>query len=154
MTIKLTTILSSAALALVLAGCGGEGTDGKDAKSKTAKKDVKGDAKAKRDDKKLDKKLDDKKADDKKADDEPPPTTAGDEPPPDDKAAATELSDEKVVEVAKVAKDIEAKPADADSILEKAGMDRAQFDTAMASIAKDQWKSDLYIAAFTADAKG
>ncbi|HET6582832.1 MAG TPA: hypothetical protein VFG69_05280 [Nannocystaceae bacterium] len=153
MTIKLTTILSSAALALVLAGCGG-GPDGKDGKGKTtAKKDVKTDAKAKRDDKKLDKKLDDKKAGDDKGEDMPP-TTAGDEPPDDKTADAAEFTDEKVVEVAQVAKDIEAKPADADAILEKAGMDRAQFDTAMADIAKDQWKSDLYIAAFTADAKG
>ena len=153
MTIRNITLLS-AALALVLSGCGGAGDskDGKDAKSKTAKKDTK-DAKSKKDDKKADsKKPDEKKADAKAPDDA---AEGGDEPPPDDKAAAEgELTDEKVVEVAKTAKEIEAKPADADSILQAHGMDREQFEVALATIAKDQWKSDLYIAAFAEPAKG
>jgi hypothetical protein len=153
MTIRNITLLS-AALTLVLAGCGGAGDskDGKDAKSKTAKKDAK-DPKAKKDDKKADaKKPDEKKADDAKA---PDAAEGGEDAPPDDKAAdASELTDEKVVEVAKTAKEIEAKPAEADAILQAHGMDREQFEIAMATIAKDQWKSDLYIAAFAEPAKG
>jgi hypothetical protein len=145
--------LLSAALALVLAGCGGgAGDDKKDAKGKTttAKRDVKTDAKAKRDEKKADaKKPDEKKADDAKED---APDTAGDTPPPE--PAEGELSDDKVVEVANVAKEIAAKPADADAILQTHGMDREKFDAALATIAKDQWKSDLYIAAFAEEAKG
>jgi len=139
------TTLIGAALALVLSACGGgagDAKDGKDKKATTAKRDAK-DAK----------KADAKKPDEKKADakaEEPPPTTAaGEEPPPDEKGAEAELTDEKVVEVARAAKEIEAKPAEVDTILQSHGMDREQFDAAVATIAMDQWKSDLYIAAFT-----
>ena len=52
------------------------------------------------------------------------------------------------------AKAIAAKPADADAILEQNGMDRPAFEAAMVAIAKDQWKTDLFLTAYQQPAAG
>lgn len=142
------TILTlSVVLGLGLGACDDSAKQG-DAKGKseTAKKDVKGDAKAKRavPDRKADAKSDaksDAKADAKADAEVDEPTDA--EP----KAGDDEV--EKIGQLAALARQIAAKPEEADAILEKAGMDRAAFESAMVAVAKDQWKTDLYVTALT-----
>jgi hypothetical protein len=90
------------------------------------KADPKGDTKA------------DAKADPGKDPDAPPPETPPD--PSSDEAA-------KIVELARLARAIAATPEEADTILEKAGMDRTAFETQMLAVAKDQWRTDLYLTA-------
>jgi len=72
---------------------------------------------------------------------------------PDDKAVPTTPADPsseeaaKIVELARLARAIAAKPEDADTILEQSGMDRSEFETEMLAVAKDQWRTDLYLTA-------
>jgi hypothetical protein len=75
---------------------------------------------------------------DAKADDPPKPDTAPD--PSSDEAA-------KIVELARLARAIAAKPEDAETILSQAGLDRGAFETQMLAVAKDQWRTDLYLTA-------
>jgi hypothetical protein len=53
----------------------------------------------------------------------------------------------RVIDIAHAAREIEAAPEQIDDVLTRHGLDRASFETAIAEIAKDGWKSDLYIAA-------
>lgn len=55
----------------------------------------------------------------------------------------------KIGQLAGLAREIAAKPEQADTILEAAGMDRTSFEAAMVAVAKDQWKTDLYVTALT-----
>lgn len=111
------------------------------AKTETAKKTVKVGPVAKAD-AKTDPKADPGKKDpgaqpDDKADPTTPTTPAD---PSSDEAA-------KIVELARLARAIAAKPEDADTILEQSGMDRSKFETEMLAVAKDQWRTDLYLTA-------
>jgi len=69
---------------------------------------------------------------------------------PDAQAPAEDpLDADAIGQLASLAREIAAKPEDADVILEKAGMDRSEFEAAMVAVAKDQWKTDLYVTALT-----
>ncbi|HWB74999.1 MAG TPA: hypothetical protein VG755_08580, partial [Nannocystaceae bacterium] len=112
-------------------------------------------ADAKRDAKGADAKKADAKADAKQADAKNPdaekPDTAGDAEAPTEPAEDAGPDEVKLAEVAKA---IAAKPADADAILEQNGMDRPAFEAAMVTIAKDQWKTDLFLTAYQPPAAG
>jgi hypothetical protein len=56
--------------------------------------------------------------------------------------------------LASLAREIAAKPETADAILEAAGMDRLAFEAAMVEVAKDQWKTDLYLTALAEPTTG
>lgn len=109
------------------------------AKADATKKDAKLGPVTKADAKKVDAKTD------AKAD----PSVAKDPNAPEPETPADPSSDEaaKIVELARLARAIAATPEDADTILEKAGMDRSAFETQMLAVAKDQWRTDLYLTA-------
>lgn len=131
--------------AVALFGCDDAAkTDTKtDGKTTTAKKEVripakKGDAKT---DAKADTKADAKV--DAKAD------TKADVPPTGTPPDAEPNPAESIGKLASLAREIAAKPEAADSILDAAGMDRLAFEAAMVDVAKDQWKTDLYLTALS-----
>lgn len=107
-------------------------------KTETAKKTVKVGPVAKADAKVDPAKLKEPVAEPDKKPDPETPTTPAD--PSSDEAA-------KIVELARLARAIAAKPEDADTILEQSGMDRSKFETEMLAVAKDQWRTDLYLTA-------
>ena len=123
-------------LVLGLTACDDKPKEDAKGKAATAKKDVKIDAK----------KPDAKKADvkaDAKAD------AKADEPKADEPKADADDGSAKIGQLAGLARAIAAKPEDADAILSQAGMDRGAFEAAMVDVAKDQWKTDLYLTALT-----
>jgi hypothetical protein len=129
------------AAALGLAACDDSAKAKTEPKSETSKKTVKVGPVAKADtktdaktDTKADAKADAKADSTAKEPDAPPPDPSSDE-------AA------KIVELARLARAIAATPEEADAILEKAGMDRSAFETQMLAVAKDQWRTDLYLTA-------
>jgi hypothetical protein len=76
------------------------------------------------------------------------PTTAAPDPAPVEPAAGPlGLDDERIVVIATAARELESHPEDSDEVLERHGLDRPSFEAAVTEIAKDPWKSDLYIAA-------
>ena len=118
-------------------------------------KSVKGDGKAKPTDAKT---MDTKAPDAKAPDAQMPDANTPDANTPDVAAPGTPdaqapaedpLDADAIGQLASLAREIAAKPEDADVILEKAGMDRSEFEAAMVAVAKDQWKTDLYVTALT-----
>lgn len=63
-------------------------------------------------------------------------------PGPDD--AAYEAFDPKVAQAARLARDIEAKPAEADALLAGAGLDRDQLEALMYEISRDPTLTEQY----------
>ncbi|MBK8239098.1 MAG: hypothetical protein IPK74_26535 [Deltaproteobacteria bacterium] len=135
-------------LALSLFACDASEGDGKTV-AKADAKAGKADTKAGKADAKATAKPDAKATPDAKAapDAKAEPDAKADDGagPPDADAAGPD-----VAKLAELARAISADPAAADDLLEKAGMDRAQFEAAMVAIAKDEWQTDLYLAALTA----
>lgn len=62
----------------------------------------------------------------------------------------TPLDDARVAELGGVARRIADAPDQADAILSAHGLDRDGFDAAIKAIAKDPWKTDVYVLAMTA----
>jgi hypothetical protein len=81
------------------------------------------------------------------------PTTAVAEPAPPELEPLA-LDNERVVAIAAAARELEDEPEDAEAVLERHGLDRETFEASITEIAKDAWKSDLYIAALGQAAKG
>jgi hypothetical protein len=134
-------VLSTLAMTLALIGCDDAAkTDAKPTedgtKTVSAKKELR--IPAKKADVKADTKADTEP--DTKADTKVDPKA--DTPPSVDAGAAASIG-----KLASLAREIAAKPETADTILEAAGMDRLAFEAAMVEVAKDQWKTDLYLTA-------
>jgi hypothetical protein len=147
------TIIISIGIALAVGACGNQTGDAK-GKTEIARKDGKDgktEGKGKSDAKAETKAQPDAKSPDSKAD----PDSAGSDTPPPQGEGGDELDAAKIGELARLAREITAKPDDAEALLEKAGMDRPAFEAAMVAVAKDPWKTDLYVTALTqADGAG
>lgn len=144
------TALFTLALALGVVGCDDAAkTDGKPAdetKTTSAKKEVR--IPAKKPDAKPDAKVDAKAGAAAQPATDTPADDATGTPGVDAGAAAS------IGKLASLAREIAAKPETADTILEAAGMDRLAFEAAMVEVAKDQWKTDLYLTALAEPTTG
>lgn len=93
----------------------------------------------------------------------PAPASAVDAPTVEPPAAPTPppaaeeplgLDNTRVIEIGECARELTASPERADAILAGHQLDRMTFEAAVAEIARDPWKSDLYIAVVTRPAQG
>lgn len=98
-----------------------------------------------------------KTAADKPAAAAPTPEVAKAEPTPPPELEQPEqlaMDNERVIEIAAAARELQDTPEDVDAVLQRHGLDRPAFETAVTEIAKDPWMSDLYIAALGKPTQG